>query len=926
MAIESISQTSAVNNAAGKGDYVSPSKAELEDLADKLHDVGEKSRKKDDYDRRLQALASEFLPTLSAEDRGRFLGVVLEKDEGATGSWLQKDRLDKLVDGGRLSGDNRQTVLDAVQRGYDDGNVEKEKAAEFVDTDKPSQAPAEEGGGDGGADPVEAPRDVLEGGFKEVGSGDEIAYDDIGNVSYPGEYGDGWLRFETKGGDKLAVNEKNAPGAYGLAERAYIDQGRQTIDDARTAAGLPSLSETDAMSLETSVEVDGHKLKVGDAAMKLMVDDIKGRKDLYEDSPQAEFLRLIEARSAVTNGKFIHPVYENRNMGVGGVTITETENLLKLEQADTKEMLDEGAINRELSEVMGNEEISALYQKSLKSAVEQVPEGDRKDMADKLAKVVESGDYVAAGEELPANDKPRFQADIEDSLSQLSLLDPERGKRAGQTFALNALAGDIDASFVDPKSVSGAAKVDAVDAGLGAIKKGMGQAKLPVDLGNRIDEVLKGGDDAKRDFADVVSVLRSEGADPDRIDAAIDDVKFASTKKESIRGLVNDLSSNGVLSAVTGAIGITQTIRGLVDKGFGDTPEQVLATTGGVLGMVGSLPDSTKLLRNIAGQVDGAALDLLGVDGKVKDALGIENKAGGNQQAVSAIGKRVADTDIPAVEGLANADEILDGLSDAAGKEFKPDQLARMSKATLKALSTYSGKAGGLLGVVTGGLGAADAFASDKSDAEKASAVLGVMSGATGVLPDALKLGSKFVSAVGGEGAGAVASRAVGAIMRGLGPVGVVMTAVSALVDVFVGDAKDKKEAKEQYQWFSKLADQGVMKDDWNLKYDYAVTTLNSFGNARSHIKNLSGLRDADWGGRQAPKERSIFDFHREEFADFKSKWEKDRGADTYVEFLDPDKRKADFKREKDQMDEVKEYMKSHPTYFPGYNDWVLDL
>ncbi|MEN4904658.1 hypothetical protein [Luteimonas sp. TWI1437] len=43
------------------------------------------------------------------------------------------------------------------------------------------------------------------------------------------------------------------------------------------------------------------------------------------------------------------------------------------------------------------------------------------------------------------------------------------------------------------------------------------------------------------------------------------------------------------------------------------------------------------------------------------------------------------------------------------------------------------------------------------------------------------------------------------------------------------------------------------------------------------------------------------------------------------VTFLDPDKRKADFKREADAMDEVKAYMKEHPTYHPGHNDWVLE-
>lgn len=85
-------------------------------MADKLHDVGEKKAKKDDYDRRLEALASEFLPTLSPEDRGRFIGTVMEKDKGALGSWLQKDRLDKLVDNGRIDDSDCKRVLDGVSR------------------------------------------------------------------------------------------------------------------------------------------------------------------------------------------------------------------------------------------------------------------------------------------------------------------------------------------------------------------------------------------------------------------------------------------------------------------------------------------------------------------------------------------------------------------------------------------------------------------------------------------------------------------------------------------------------------------------------------------------------------------------------------------------------------------------------------------
>ncbi|WP_242108288.1 hypothetical protein [Luteimonas aquatica] len=921
-------QSKSVNTPTGANEhYVSPSKADLEKLADKLHDVGEKKAKKDDYDRRLESLSNEFLPTLSQEDRGRFLGVILEKDKGATESWLQSARLDKMVDSGRIGAEDRTRVLDAVGRGYTDNHIGKDKASKLIDTDNP--------GGSDKPDPSpppdksDAPKDVLADGYKEIGPDDKFVYEDIKNVSYPGEYADGWLRFDTQGGGKYAVNEANSPGAYAAAKQKYLDVGRQTIDNARDRAGLDPIADTDLFSLQTSEEVDGHKLKVGDAAMKLMVDEIKGKKDLYEDSPQAEFLRLIEARSAVTNGKFVHPVYENRNINVGGVTITESENLVKLEPADMRDMLDEGAINQKLDQVMRNEQVSTLYQKSLKEAIGKVPESDRKDMADKLAKVVESPDYVAEAGKLPAWDKPRMQADVEDAISQLSLLDPERAKGAGQKFAVNALASDIDASFANPDEIGDDAKVDAVDAGLEAITNGIEKAGLPFDLADKIDGFLKdGGDKAKTDFADIAAELRQEGHSQEDIDKVFGRFDFSSDKKASIRSLYDSLDSNGVLPAVTGAIGIASTVRGLVNDGLGETPEEKLATVGGLVEMVGSLPDTTKLLGNLVKGVDGSALDLLGVDKSIKSHMGVETRNG--NRAVSAIGENVGSTEIPDADGVKNADKVLEGLRGAAGDPngSPPSDglLSRMSKSTLKVLSDYSGKAGGLLGVVTGGMDAAATFNDDSSSAEKASAVLGVMSGTLDLAPDVLNAGGKFVSAVGGKAAGEVAERVIGAITRGLGPVGVLLTIASELVSVFVSDAKEKKEAKEQYEWFSKLGEDGVTKGDWNVKYDYAVTTLARFDEARSYIDNVDDLKDDDWGGRQSPGDRSIFDFHREEFADFKSKWEKDRGADTYVEFLDPDKRKADFKREKEQMDEMKAYMDAHPTYFPGYNDWVLDL
>lgn len=118
-------------------DYSAPSRSELEDLAKELHSVGDIKGKKDDYDKRLTALANDFLPELKVEDRGRFIGAILENDEGATksDSWLQGSRLDKLVDDEKITAGQRQQVLEAFGAAYNAGEADSENAWRFMEMD-----------------------------------------------------------------------------------------------------------------------------------------------------------------------------------------------------------------------------------------------------------------------------------------------------------------------------------------------------------------------------------------------------------------------------------------------------------------------------------------------------------------------------------------------------------------------------------------------------------------------------------------------------------------------------------------------------------------------------------------------------------------------------------------------------------------------
>ncbi|HEY0180850.1 MAG TPA: hypothetical protein VGC30_14640 [Dokdonella sp.] len=122
---------------ADAGGYHSPSKAELEDMANDLHAVGDIKHKKDDYDKRLAALANDYLPKLNTEDKARFLNTILEKDKGALDSWLQGDRLDRLIQTGRIDRDAGQDMLEGFAKAYNSGqqHVDMDAAWKFFGMD-----------------------------------------------------------------------------------------------------------------------------------------------------------------------------------------------------------------------------------------------------------------------------------------------------------------------------------------------------------------------------------------------------------------------------------------------------------------------------------------------------------------------------------------------------------------------------------------------------------------------------------------------------------------------------------------------------------------------------------------------------------------------------------------------------------------------
>ncbi|UNK42810.1 hypothetical protein MNO14_01505 [Luteimonas sp. S4-F44] len=781
--------------------------------------------------------------------------------------------------------------------------------ADLIASLPPGIAPKEVGDLIRIADGANAQRKTMDiitddGKFKVLTEDKDLSVDDIKSSAHPGAGGDGWLQVTTKDGDHYAIPEAKAPDAYAAAEHHYLDlaSGNERIDEIREKAGLPARDKTDLYALETDIEHDGKPLKVEDAAMKLMIEDLRDR-DLETDSKEAKLLRLLEADHAVTEGKDVIPVYEERLSGAGKATRTQHEGARKLEPVDMQDMLEGSKIRDGIRDLMQSDEIAKLHHEKLKEALDAVPGDGVKNVEKNLTELLEGTEYVKAISELPDTEMPRAYADIENAMSQLAVLDPKRAESASKTFANNALAVDFDATFADPSSIDADAAADAVDAGLGAISNGIDKAGLPFQLADKIEAFLKdAGIAGKQDFAKMAAELRGgDFVDHDTIDAAVDKSGIQGDRRESIRSLYHDLSSNGVLSAVTGAIGVVSTARQLAGGDLGETPEEKLATAGGLLSMIGSLPESTSLLRNLTKGIDGSTLKLLGVGDGAKDALDIKTRQG--NMGVDAIGERVADTDIPDGPKVEHRDRILDQLNDAAKGGLDGQDATRAAKATFNTLVDYTGRVGGVLGAVTGGLGAHAALSSgDATDAEKASAVIGAISGTLGVVQPALSTASEFTTAAAAAGkTGASAGlSALRMISRVAGPLAIPLTIADLFANIFTSRAKSKAINREQYDWFNQLASDGVAKGDWAVKYDWVRTTLADFKDAKETVGNYWDLRNAKWGGRKSPEDVSIFEHRRSEFGEFKRRWEDKRQPTTYISYLDAGKHKEDMKRAKD--------------------------
>ncbi|MBB3343185.1 hypothetical protein [Luteimonas sp. RC10] len=104
---------------------------DLNAIADNVLKEGDRPFWGDDLDGRLDFFA-EQLTNVRPEERSELIDTIVEKDGGATMSWLTSEKLDKLVEDGRITDLERETITQAVADAYVDGAIGFQDVVSFT--------------------------------------------------------------------------------------------------------------------------------------------------------------------------------------------------------------------------------------------------------------------------------------------------------------------------------------------------------------------------------------------------------------------------------------------------------------------------------------------------------------------------------------------------------------------------------------------------------------------------------------------------------------------------------------------------------------------------------------------------------------------------------------------------------------------------
>lgn len=674
------------------------------------------------------------------------------------------------------------------------------------------------------------------------------------------------------------------------------------------------------------VKVDGDTT----VATKATEDFVQGLRDDLKDgkiekgSDEAKLLDLIDAQGAIDNGYDLYGYAESIQTGSG--TYRESQDdPTHLNGLDVKEMVDEKKVAEGISELMGKEGIAKRYDDALNKTIDGVPSDTLDDIKSKtmdgLFKDGEPNtafeDYVidmkekatAAGDEELAD---KIDKEVGNYFDALKYFEPDKFTDRKQQFDQNMMTHQLDEYASNPESMD----PESLDAGLratvdvwqSAINGGLQLA----DKGSKAYKEAEALNAYFKDFANMSKNLSPEDnakvaaalhsvymdikpvgnkplsdADFSRLKEISDKVisdklgSLSTDDRNAFRKFVDGGAKTGTFGAMTGAMSFVSAGVQLSNGGWSEmsSNEQIAA----VRDLVGGLSmgnDFAKFGSNLVNM--GTKTDTTAWLGLLDDNFPDIWK--GDSKVDSEIAKGVNEQINTASDKLANSDVGLDmgNLSEADKKEFNdaleklgdkmgdtPD--ASMANKLGRTFVRFMGGAGlditgGVMDIVTG----VRTLKNADSELEKAGAGLSIGGGsATTAMAtmNTIKMfapnGSNLAARLGGNiGARVVQGLAIGSRVLGpvLGVAGAVFGIAGSLIAEAVAHQKMQKLTDSQGEFFGRLADQGVAAGDWGDKLEYA--------------RYASFM----YGGRDAPDDKSMFEFQKEEWKHFQET-EGERGS-----------------------------------------------
>ncbi|NWA70282.1 hypothetical protein [Pseudomonas reactans] len=717
-------------------------------------------------------------------------------------------------------------------------------------------------------------------GYKLAGPNDFLKNTDI-TFGSPDELGDGLIRYETSEG-KVIVSKELSPQLYDDVAAKWEAWSASSVDDTRAKHNLPKADELDVLNLDTGVHADekddkSPTLSVSELATTQLIDTYReGVKNgsIPKDDPRAKLVRALEAQAAYQNGHGITG-YEEAKRPFNTTWREFDDKQTELTSADMHDIIDGKAVQKQIGELFNDPTVQADYKSKMDEAINKLPNKD--EIKQKLLDLTANPDYVLYLKDLQSQGKTfEAQKDLSDTLTSLSLFDPEAASKAAQNIQADGLTTDLNAILSDPSKISDENKELATKDLFGLLKgvlKG-NVLDLPRRTQETLEKFLNEGLQGKEKSAAVTKALEELGAAYQKNGAISEaDLKTALSKPYipvADRGMLgevfNTLNSKGILGSLGAGVSLFSGIYQLVGKGgkLGETPAQRMTIAKDFLSFAGGSSHFVRLGDKIGEALGkGGLVDFLGLDKTLPEIWGkagmqepnfefrvselpseVKSKIATALDAVpdsqyDGIAKMFGDGDkavTEATEGLAT--HLDDGLAAAGAAKLGASKSAKIAGSVIKVLGPATDIAGGFADIVLGAL-AIKSGVKDKDPLAQAAGGLQVAGGAFGASAGVLGAAALF-------GAGTAA-----ALTGPLFLVGVVLAVVGGIIGYFVDHNKKQKATEKENDWYRDLAGDGLLQDNWADKVEYAHYEIHHYG------------------GRDAPTDDSIFRFQQSEWEHF---------------------------------------------------------